>query len=95
MPQMTDVRTDWDNLNDNDVGDAASVEECRAACEANSTCRQYSYDQSGQCKTRINPRLGKPAKGVISGWIEDRIVAFANEMPPCENEGFDNLPGEW
>lgn len=95
MPQLTGVRTDWDNLNDLDEGDATSIEECQAACERNSTCRQYSYDQSGRCKTRINPRLGKPTKGVISGWIEERIAAFANEMPPCENEGFDNLPGQW
>jgi len=94
MPQMTGVRADWDNLNDNDVDDAMSIDQCRAACEGNSTCRQYSYDQSGRCKIRINPRLGKPAKGVTSGWIEGRIATFANEMPPCENEGFDNVPGQ-
>lgn len=95
MPQMTGVRTEWDNLNDGDEGNATSIDDCRAACERNSTCRQYSYDQSGRCKTRINPRLGKPAKGVTSGWLEDRVAAFANEMPPCEQEGFDDLPGQW
>jgi hypothetical protein len=95
MPQMTGVRTDWDNLNESYEGNATSIEECQAACEKNSTCKQYSYDQSGRCRTRINPRLGKSAKGVISGWIEDRVAAFANEMPPCEDEGFDNLPGQW
>jgi hypothetical protein len=95
MPQMAGVRTDWDNLNDNDEGNATSIDECRAACERNSTCRQYSYDQSGRCSTRINPRLGKSAKGVTSGWLEDRVAAFANGMPPCEHEGFDDLPGQW
>jgi hypothetical protein len=95
MPQMTGLRTDWDNLNDNDEDHATSIDECRAACERNSTCRQYSYDQSGRCRTRINPRLGKSAKGVISGWLEDRMAAFANDMPPCEHEGFDDLPGQW
>jgi hypothetical protein len=98
MPQMTGVRTDWDNLSDNDEGNAnaTSVDECRAVCERNSTCRQYSYDQSsGRCRTRVNPRLGIATKGVISGWLEDRIAAFANEMPACEEEGFDNLPGQW
>ena len=96
MPQMTGVRIDWDNLNDNDEGiDATSIDECRTVCERNSTCRQYSYDQSGRCKTRINPRLGIATKGVTSGWFEDRVAAFANEMPPCEQEGFGNLPGPW
>ena len=96
MPQMTGVRTDWDNLNDNDESNnATSIDECRAVCERNSTCRQYSYDQSDRCRTRINPRLGIATKGVTSGWLEDRIAAFANEMPPCEKEGFDNLPGQW
>jgi hypothetical protein len=84
MPQMTGVRTDWDNLNDSDEGNATSVDDCRATCERNSTCRQYSYDQSGVCKTRVNPRLGISAEGVTSGWLEDRVAAFANEMPPCE-----------
>jgi hypothetical protein len=95
MPQMTGARTDWDNLNDSDAGNATSIDDCRATCERNSTCRQYSYDQSGVCKTRVNPRLGIATKGVISGWLEDRVAAFANEMPPCEKEGFDNLPGPW
>lgn len=95
MPQMTGVRTDWDNLNDSDEGNVTSIDDCRAVCERNSTCRQYSYDQSGRCQTRINPRLGKAAKGVTSGWIEDRVSAFANEMPPCKEEDFDNLPGQW
>lgn len=98
MPQMTGVRTDWDNLSDNDEGDAnaTSVDECRAVCERNSTCRQYSYDQSsGRCRTRVNPRLGISTKGVISGWFDDRVAAFANEMPSCEQEGFDDLPGQF
>jgi hypothetical protein len=98
MPQMTGVRTDWDNPSDNDDGNAnaTSVDECRAVCERNSTCRQYSYEQSGgRCRTRVNPRLGIATKGVISGWFEDRVAAFANEMSACEQEGFDNLPGQW
>jgi len=96
MPQMTGVRTDWDNLSDNDESNnATSIDDCRAVCERDSTCRQYSYDRSGGCRTRINPRLGIATKGVTSGWLADRIAAFANEMPPCEKEGFDSLPGQW
>jgi hypothetical protein len=96
MPQMTGERTDWDNLNDDgESSNATSIDECRAACEGNSMCRQYSYGQSGRCRTRINPRLGIATKGVTLGWFEDRIAAFANEMPPCEKEGFDTLPEQW
>jgi len=96
MPQMTDVLMDWDNQSDNDETDAKSIDDCRAACERNSTCTQYSYEQSGgRCKTRINPVLGIAKMGFISGWFEDRIAAFETNMAPCDKEGFDTLPGEW
>jgi hypothetical protein len=37
--------------------------------------------------------LGIPSNGTTSGWLEDRVAAFERDMAPCENEGFDSLPG--
>lgn len=93
MPQMTGVRTDWDNLNDGNEKEANSLDECRAACEKDPTCKQYSYDRDGKCTTRVNPRLGIPSNDTTSGWMEDRVASFERDMAPCENEGFDSLPG--
>ena len=93
MPQMTGVRTDWDNLNDGNEKEANSLDECRAACEKDPTCKQYSYDRGGKCTTRVNPRLGIPSNGTTSGLMEDRVASFERDMAPCENEGFDSLPG--
>ena len=89
MPQMMEPRLDWDNLSEKEQTGVTSVEECRAACEAEAKCRQYSYDEAGRCKTRINPRLGLARTGIRSGWIEDRIERFEQEVAPCGNEGLD------
>jgi hypothetical protein len=93
MPQMSTWRMDWDNMSEKDEGNVNSFEECRAACEKEPACKQYSYDQTGVCRTRVNPRLGIPTKGTKSGWIKDSILAFERDKAPCETEEFDTLPG--
>ena len=87
MPQMLTPQVDWNNLSDEEEGSVGSIEECRAMCEAKADCKQYSYDQVGCCKTRVNPRLGTAGEGVRSGWIADRILRFEQDMAPCESEG--------
>ena len=88
MPQMTAPREDWDNLSDREAGTVATVNECRDWCIAEPDCRQYSLDKDGMCRTRTDPRLGKTGKGVLSGWIEDRIEEFQRNMAPCASEGW-------
>ena len=84
---------DWDNESEKEEINVNSIDECRAACEKQPACKQYSYDQAGVCRTRVNPRLGESAKGTRSGWMEDRVLAFERDMESCGDEGFDTLPG--
>ncbi|KYG41775.1 glycosyltransferase family 31 protein [Acidomyces richmondensis BFW] len=86
MPQMMTPRNDWENLSDKEEGKLASVAECRARCIEQPDCRQYSLDQDQMCRTRVDPRLGRAARGFTSGWIEDRILDFERGMAPCGNE---------
>lgn len=78
-------RTDWDNLSNQEDGTIASVDECRAQCIAQPECKHYSFDQDRICRTNIDPRLGKAAQGVTSGWMEVRVRIFQQGMAPCEN----------
>lgn len=88
MPRMMAPRDGWDNLSDGEEGEADSLEECRIRCEAQTECKQYSFDAQGRCRTRVDPRLGRAAEGVRSGWIEDQIRRFSETMAPCEYQGW-------
>jgi hypothetical protein len=87
MPQMMSPRANWENLSDHEEGTLASVDECRALCVAQVECRQYSFDQDGVCRTNVEPRLGRAGRGVVSGWIEDRIIEFQQGMEACDRDG--------
>jgi hypothetical protein len=90
MPQMmAGDKADWDNLSDEAAVVTNSIETCRAMCEAKPDCKQYSFVQATlQCKTRVDPRLGKPDQGTQSGWLEDRLLDFVHRMPACGDEGW-------
>jgi hypothetical protein len=90
MPQMmAGNKADWDNLSDEDAEEVDSEGDCRARCEAKPDCKQYSFVQETmQCKTRVDPRLGKPSNGTTSGWLEDRVLEFAHNQPACGDEGW-------
>jgi hypothetical protein len=85
---MMSSRESWDNLSDKEEGTTATVEDCKSKCVAQSDCRQYSFDQDQLCRTRVDPRLGKAAQMVTSGWIEDRVLDFEQEMAPCGSESW-------
>jgi hypothetical protein len=87
MPQMMSPRVEWDNLSDDkQEGTFTTAEACRARCVANAQCKQYSFDEGAQaCRTNNDPRLGRAGRGVLSGWIEDRIIDFEQAMAPCGN----------
>lgn len=90
MPQMmTGDKVDWDNLSDKDEADVRSIDDCRTRCKAQSECKQYSFVRgTQQCKTRVDPRLGKQSNGTESGWIEDRVFDFAHNSAACGAEGW-------
>jgi len=90
MPQMMDGNNaDWDNLSDEAAVETGSVDECRIVCEIKPDCKQYSFVQAIlQCKIRVDPRLGKPNRGIQSGWLADRVLKFAHDMPACGDEGW-------
>jgi len=85
MPQMMAPRSGWENLSENEEeGRFGSVDECRAVCVAKAECRQYSFDLvEGVCRTNVEPRLGRAGQDVTSGWIEDRITEYQQEMEAC------------
>lgn len=90
MPQMMEGdKAEWDNLSDEGEVEVSDINDCRAKCEAQVSCKQYSFVQeTKKCKTRVDPRLGKQSTGTESGWLKDRIVDFARNMPACGQEGW-------
>lgn len=93
MPQMMDGKADWDNLSDEDGVGVSDMDGCRARCEAQLDCKQYSFmEKTKQCKTRVDPRLGKQSVGTQSAWLKDRILDFSRNMPACAQEGWQVGP---
>lgn len=88
LPRMSALQVDWDNESDDDEGSVGSIEACRDRCEALADCKQFTLDDDGHCKTRTDPRLGKAAQGVRSGWIQDRMLQFERDMAPCGDENW-------
>jgi hypothetical protein len=81
-PNMTSQRMDWNNNSADNQTSSANLDECRALCEANSTCVQYAIGPSG-CATSNNVQLGRPATGFQSGWLEDRVDLWARGLDGC------------
>jgi hypothetical protein len=79
---MTSQRMDWNNNSADNQTSSANLDECRALCEANSTCVQYAIGPSG-CATSNNVQLGRPATGFQSGWLEDRVDLWARGLDGC------------
>lgn len=94
LPQMmAGDKAGWDNLSDMDEFDVGSMDDCRARCEAQSECKQYSFvSETRQCRTRVDPRLGKQNNGTQPGWIEDRVFDFAYNSAACGNVGWQVGP---
>lgn len=88
LPQMArSPRQDWNSDCDQTQSGANSEDACRDACEQDSACLQYSFEESNsRCRTRTTPRLGVQKGGHRSGWLTDRIEAFRDRMPVCDHE---------
>lgn len=90
---MEGEKAGWDNLSDEGEVEVSDINDCRAKCEAQLSCKQYAFVQKNkQCKTLVDPRLGKQSSGTESGWIIDRISDFVHNMPACGREGWQVGP---
>jgi len=85
---MAKPKLAWDNESDVDEGTMSSVGDCKSRCEEKEQCRQYSFNADGRCKTRADPRLGKTASNIESGWLMDRMIQFEQDMAPCGDESW-------
>nr|POE49331.1 hypothetical protein CFP56_32481 [Quercus suber] len=91
MPQMVNEREDWENMSFEEVDEhiANDINSCRAHCERNSSCLQYSY-RDDACRTAAGyPKLGNAASpGHRSGWMTSRIGDFASDLDgKCDSQG--------
>lgn len=87
LPKLSSERTDWTNEpEDWQPGtDTATIEECRALCEGNSTCLQYALGPAG-CFTGAEPRTGQAQQDVISGWVIPNINRWMNKLDHCHGK---------
>lgn len=86
---MATLGSGWDNESDSDKGVMSSISDCRARCEGDMQCKQYSFDAEGRCRTSHDPRLGKVAGDLESAWFPDRMARFEErDMAPCGDEGW-------
>lgn len=98
MPKFRTQLDDWDNLS-SDKDSADTLEDCRAACQGKARCLQFSFRvETRECKTSSVVKLGRRQEWksdaanqehISSGWIMDRIEAFAAEMDTyCHKDGW-------
>ncbi|KAF2724045.1 glycosyltransferase family 31 protein [Polychaeton citri CBS 116435] len=83
-PNMTSHRNDWQNWSPliEAETEAASIDDCKAICEADHDCVQYTLDDKG-CWLGYDPKLGQPFAGVQSGWIMSRVEQWEQRFGRC------------
>ncbi|KAI1323474.1 hypothetical protein F5Y16DRAFT_343851 [Xylariaceae sp. FL0255] len=86
FPRMASQVSDWDNHCEDEQPNETTFKACRAACEADAKCMQFSVT-GYVCKTSSVLHLGREAsaaKQVTSGWMMDRIGAYVDRLEaPC------------
>ncbi|KAF2091251.1 glycosyltransferase family 31 protein [Saccharata proteae CBS 121410] len=87
-PHLQQERLDWDNLAPDWIFQNRDIfPECRAWCEAREACVQYRFEP-GSCRLSGIIFLGKPddtrQRGLVSGWMLDRMQGLRKEMEPCD-----------
>ncbi|KAL2357405.1 hypothetical protein BJ546DRAFT_308918 [Cryomyces antarcticus] len=91
--QREPERDNWSNLSDVSQKSINSTEECRAICEDQEDCMQFSYSLDN-CRMSTAVRLEHSSSAdnssptVHSGWIVERIGNFVRDMEPCNGEGW-------
>ncbi|TIA29925.1 hypothetical protein D6C78_09925 [Aureobasidium pullulans] len=85
LPRMTAPRVDWDNHSKDDRGLTESLEGCRALCETDNACLQYTLNAESRCLTTARPNVGQAASNITSGWILERAQKFYDEAEECQD----------
>lgn len=87
LPNVTQQRMDWNNASpDLRAGTQnATLDDCRIMCERDATCVQYSKTDMG-CYFSNEAKMGQSAEGVQSGWLEERVQAWADGHQLCERK---------
>ncbi|KAF7156372.1 hypothetical protein CNMCM6106_009639 [Aspergillus hiratsukae] len=80
-PHLKPLQDNWDNLSGEEEV-TESVIGCRAMCESNHECLQYSYEP-GKCRVSKTVKRGVEKAGAASGWMTDRIDAILKELGSC------------
>ena len=100
LPRLSNALDDWDNLSEGNwdlLGTNErklesspeanqSPDACRAFCEAQEDCLQFSWRPEKCFASRVftmGHHTTASAGKVCSGWIVDRIEAIETEMEPC------------
>lgn len=89
-PNITTERSDWNNMSPNRIPEVgiSTYDLCRAACEVNTECLQFSFSIASRCAIATKEViLGQSQEGVLSGWMTDRIERWAETLDHCG--GFD------
>ncbi|KAI3323760.1 glycosyltransferase family 31 protein [Xylariaceae sp. AK1471] len=83
FPQMTTHKPEWDNLSSDVQSENATFAECREICENKADCVQFSL-ATRTCKILSTVKLGRQqdpsSEPTDSGWIMERVEAFAKDM---------------
>lgn len=88
LTRTSKAKRNWDNHSDEAKGLTASLEKCRAICEDDKSCLQFSHREDGICMTTSRPKLGQASLGVQSGWLNERMSDFYAEAADCEGDGW-------
>ncbi|KAF7185224.1 Glycoprotein-N-acetylgalactosamine 3-beta-galactosyltransferase 1 [Pseudocercospora fuligena] len=85
-PNFTTTRVDWNNTAEEHLpeteGTNRTLGDCKALCEANSTCIQYALGPNG-CFIGRELRLGRANAGSESGWMDARIKDWVKDLDHC------------
>ncbi|KAF2760197.1 hypothetical protein EJ05DRAFT_275196 [Pseudovirgaria hyperparasitica] len=75
----------WAELDELEKKAVESFEDCRSACSAIPTCRQFKW-KVGECYLGENIRVGtvKTDSNISSGWLLERVKEFGKVYEDCE-----------
>ncbi|KAL4918627.1 hypothetical protein BDW62DRAFT_181253 [Aspergillus aurantiobrunneus] len=87
LPELSNVRDNWDNLCDKQQPSLSTFYECQSYCEKTAECVQFVM-RSGTCYTGGSPRLGSRSSDARSGWVINKIENMVDQAPICARPDF-------
>ncbi|KXL42843.1 glycosyltransferase family 31 protein [Acidomyces richmondensis BFW] len=91
LSRLKHERVAWDNLSEDELEghQTSDALDCRAVCESDTSCIQYSY-RDRVCKTARIPKIGREdVDGVhYAGWMLGRIHNLVRDLDDCHEGGW-------